>query len=327
MPTGSPPASTIGRWWMCRPTISQQHLEGEGVDRAGDRVGGHHRGDRDARVDARGEHPGAQVAVGDDAGEPLGVHDEQRRHPVLGHHPGRVAHGGRGVDGHRLAADEVAHPGLEDGAAGRRQLQRRDRAAHPAGALGVEEGVDLGVVGAQPVEVVGGQQQGQRVLDGGHVEGRRVALGQADRAEARPLAAPVDQAPLGVVHLGRPRAQHVEVVVVAPALDQPAAPAEVLDAHPRREGVEHGVRQHVEGLVVREEVARLGQLDVEGHAPHRGSAGDAGAVAPGWWRARRAASLDERASAPAANPRAGCAAAGMRLRAAAGGAREEGGEP
>ena len=47
---------------------------------------------------------------------------------------------------------------------------------------------------------------------------------------------------------------------------QRGAPAEVLDAHPRGEGVEHGIRQHVERLVVREEVARLGQLDVEGHA-------------------------------------------------------------
>ena len=76
-----------------------------------------------------------------------------------------------------------------------------------------------------------------------------------------------------------PGPQHVEVVVVAAALDEPGAPAEVLDAHPRREGVEHGVRQHVEGLVVREEVARLGQLDVEGHGPIVAAVGDAGAVA------------------------------------------------
>ena len=112
-----------------------------------------------------------------------------------------------------------------------------------------------------------GRSSARRVLDRGDVEGRRVALGQADRAEARALAAAVDQAALGVVHLGGPRAQHVEVVVVAAALDEPGAAAEVLDGHPRREGVEHGVREGVEGLVVGEEVPRLGQLDVEGHGP------------------------------------------------------------
>ena len=84
-----------------------------------------------------------------------------------------LAHRGGGGHRHRLAADEVADPGLEDGAARRRQLQRGDRPAHPAGPLGVEEGVDLGVVGAQPVEVLGGQEQGQAVLDGGDVAGSR----------------------------------------------------------------------------------------------------------------------------------------------------------
>ena len=159
-------------------------------------------------------------------------------------------------------------------------------------------------------------------------QGRGVALGQAGRAEARPLAPAVEQAALGVVHLRSAGAQHVEVVVVAAAVDERGAPAEVLDAHPRGEGVEHGVREHVERLVVREEVARLGQLDVEGHAAIVAAVGHRrrsrlGAVArPASGNPRRTGHLPRSQSPERCGP-----TAGMRLRAAAGGAREEGGEP
>ena len=34
------------------------------------------------RVDAGGEHAGAQVAVGEDAGQPVTVHDEERGAPL-----------------------------------------------------------------------------------------------------------------------------------------------------------------------------------------------------------------------------------------------------
>ena len=184
----------------------------------------------------------------------------------------------------------------------RRQLQRRDRPAHPARALGVEEGVDLGVVGAQPMEVLGGQEQGQAVLDGGDVEGRRVALGEAGRAEAGPLATAVDQAALGVAHLRRAGAQHDEVVVVAAALDERGAPAEV-----RRGSSAPGGRRAPRPAARRRARGARGSRAPRtarrrGPCRHRRSGGDAVTVAPVRWRARRAASLDERAPAPVAKP-------------------------
>ena len=86
--------------------------------------------------------------------------------------------------------------------------------AHPAAPLGVVEGVEARVLAAQGVELVLGQQQGERVLDGGDRERRRVALGQGDRPERRAGPAPVDEGALRVVDVGRPGAQDVEVVVV-----------------------------------------------------------------------------------------------------------------
>lgn len=47
----------------------QEHLEGEGVGGSGDRFGGHDVGDGSGRVDVDGEHAGAQVTVGEDAGQ------------------------------------------------------------------------------------------------------------------------------------------------------------------------------------------------------------------------------------------------------------------
>ena len=245
----------------------EEHLEGQRVDVGRHRVGGHDLGDRHARVDARGEDSGAQVAVGEDAGEPLAVHDEQRRHPLARHDLRRLAHRHRRADHHRVTGQEVPHPGLEDGVAARGELERLDGTTHPARPLRVEEGVDVGVLRTQQPEVRRRQEEGQAVLDGRDVEGRRVALDDGGGAETGAGSSTADEAPRGVVDVGGSGAQHVEVVVVAPPGDELAAAPEVLDRHPRRQLVEDGIRQGVEGLVLREEVADLGQLDIDGHGP------------------------------------------------------------
>ena len=196
------------------------------------------------------------------------------------------------VDGHRLAAQEVADPGLEDGAAVRRQLERVDRAAHPARRWASKNASTCGWSAHSRRKSVGGQEQGEAVLDRRDVERRRVAPGEGDRAEARSGATAVDEAALGVVDLGGTGAQDVQVVVVVAPGDERGAASEVLDGHPRREPVEHRRRKGVERLVLREELPDLGELDVEGHGPivavrRRRRARGVGPA--GAWRARRAA--------------------------------------
>ena len=330
MPTGPPGGVDDGQVVDVPGDHLEEHLEGQRVDPAGHRVGRHHPGDADARVDACGEHAGAQVAVGQDAGEPLAVHDQQGRHPVLRHHLRGLVHRGARRDRHRLPADEVAHPGLEDCATRGRQLQRGDGAAHPAGPLGVEEGVDLGVVLAQPVEVGCGQEQGQGVLDRRDVEGRRVALGQAGRTEARALAPAVDQGPLGVADLRGTRPQHVEVEVVAAPFDQSRSRG----GSTRRTSAAEGCRARRPGARRTARGARGSHASRRarrrGPCPHRGSAGSAaGRVesAGRRWHAERPGIPRRTGTCPGRKPRPVPPAAGMRLRAAAGGAREEGGEP
>jgi hypothetical protein len=285
----------------------QEHLEGEGVGGAGDGVGGHDVGDGGGGVDVDGEHAGAQVTVGEDAGQAAVAGHEQGGHPLGRHQARGVPDADSGIDADRVTRDEVTHGGLEDGPAGARQLHRGDRAAHPARPLGVEEGVEVGVVGAQAVEVVGGQDEGEGVLAGGDVEGRRVALGEGDRAEAGALAAPVDQGALRVVHVGGARAHDIEVVVVAALLDEAGAAAEVLHGHPGREAVEDALREGIEGFVAREEVTRLGQLDVEGHAvivsAHLGCRAPSGsALRPTRGGTRRAACDTSVRSPPPSSP-------------------------
>ena len=327
MPTGRACASTMGRWWMCRPTISSSTSKASASTAP---VTG------SAVITSVTATPGSTSAASTRVRRSRSVTMPASRSPSM-----TSSDDTRCSDITRAASRTVAVVATATGSRPTRSRTRVFRIALPVelscsdataplirlARCASKKASTSGWSAHSRAEVVRGQQQRQAVLDGRDVEGRRVALGEADRAEAGPLAAPVDQAALGVVHLGGARAQHVEVVVVAAALDQPGAPAEVLDAHPRRQGVEDRVGEHVERLVVREEVPGLGQLDVEGHgpivaAPAGRPPGARGDGAPG---ARHPSTNGHLRRSP--KPRAVGAAAGMRLRAAAGGAREEGGEP
>ncbi len=78
------------------PQSALQHLHQHGVGGqvGGDRAGGraHHRGDRHVDGQARGDHPGPQVAVGEDAETAVGQPDQRVGHVVLGHLHDGVAH-------------------------------------------------------------------------------------------------------------------------------------------------------------------------------------------------------------------------------------------
>ena len=249
------------------PHHAQEHLEGERVDLTRHRVRAHDLGHLHTRVDAGGEHPGAQVPVGEDARQPLAVQDEERGDAVVRHDPCRIGRRRGPVDSHRPAAQEVADPGLEDGVAVRGQLERVHRAAQRPRPLSVEERVDLRMLGTQEAEVRLGKDQGEAVLDRRDVERRRSAPRDSHRPEAPSGTTAVDEVALGVVDLGRTRAQDEQPVVIVAPGDERGAASEVLDGHHRREPVQHRRGKGVERFVLCQELPDLRELDVEGHGP------------------------------------------------------------
>ena len=64
---------------------------------------------------------------------------------------------------------------------------------HPSGALHVKEVVHVREASTQVMEDLTGHDQSEGVLDRHDIEGRRVALGQGDGAEAAARLAAVDE--------------------------------------------------------------------------------------------------------------------------------------
>ena len=245
------------------PHHLEEDLEGEGVGVAHERPCRHHLLDRTVGTESDREHSIAQVTVGDDPGERLAVHDEQRGGTVFLHRARGLGDRCALRDRDRCPRDEVAHAGPEHGGSG--VLQGGHGPTHPVRALLVEEVGEVRVGAGQRMEVGTGKHIDERVLDRGDLEGRGVAEHQGDRPEDVPGLGSVDEHALVVTDVDGTRAQDVKAVVVLAAGDDRPPAAVVLDGQPARQVGEYAAGQGVEGRMLGEEVADLCQLDVEGH--------------------------------------------------------------
>lgn len=245
----------------------QQGLEGQPIGAGGDRIWGHDARKRPARVHPCREHAIAQVAIGDDARESVTIHDQERGDTPIRHHLGGGADARPESDGDRLAAQQLAHPGLKDHASGLAGLLRAQRPGQPRGVLGIEEGGEGGLLGHQFREGRGVDRQGEGVLDRDDTEDRRVVPEQGRGAKTGAALPSVDEPPVGVADVDGAGPHDIQPVVV-PARDHDrAAPAVILHLRAAGEARDRACRQGVEGRVLSQEVSDLRQLDIERHTP------------------------------------------------------------
>ncbi|MPM53383.1 hypothetical protein SDC9_100150 [bioreactor metagenome] len=248
----------------------QHRLDRRGVRVDGGRRGGHDGRHRPLGRSALADDQPAHVAVGDDPAQlssrfPAVPGDQQRRHPAVGHQPGRGADRGALVDAHRLMGDDPAQRGPQHLVAGLRHPEGLHRRLQPLGRLLVEEPGEQRLGAQQLTEVIGPQQQREAVLQRGHGESRgSVVTGRRD-PERAPLTAAVGQRAVGVGDVDRPAAQDVDRLGRPTGGQDDRAPTEVPAGQARRQLVEQLLRQHVEGVVGGQEVPDPGELDV--HRP------------------------------------------------------------
>ena len=312
----------------------EEHLEGRRVDPAGHGIGRQSPGDADA-----GSTPAASTRVR----RSRSVRMPASRSPsmtsrdetlLLRHHASRPRAPWRSSrppprppTRSRTRVLRIAPPWTTAAARRRRPLIRL--------ALWASKKASTSDVLAQPVEVGCGQEQRQGVLDRRDVEGRSGLPGSGwSNPKHEPSRPRSIEGPLRVADLCGTRPKHVEVEVLAASFDQSGTTAEVLDGHPRGKVSSTASGRPSNGSW-RARKPRVSESSASRAMPpswqrrRTAAAGSGGVSRPASRPARRAARHPSTsgASAQVANPRPVPPAAGMRLRAAAGGAREEGGEP
>ena len=222
MPSGVPRESTTGRWWMPRSSMSimaSMASRSGGTVIARSTISSRHR--RVVRQ-ALGDQLAAQVGVGQHA--PAAVElDQDAGDVLLGHPPGRLAHGVGGRADRRGPVHQVAQVRGADVALRMRHLAGAD---HPRAQRRGHE-----LAGQVRHRLLGRDQDQLAALAGAHGEGRRLSGQHRRMAEHLADVQHVDH--LVVVHqLDRAAADDVDAARDGAVLDQDGRPR--LAPTPRR---------------------------------------------------------------------------------------------